>query len=306
VVTYEDSETGERRQDMYTKGKMRFGDSVVTRNYVIVADSGSQSYWKGTPKQYCDALSKMKKKMEEQLASLPAEYRPKPIDNSQVSRQKIGTRSIAGYTATGYDFFVGEIGQGAVWVSSDPALSELISLQNTKNNEYECFDEKMGSDIEDSTLYEKTIKGAFVLKEDWQQVLSVERKNVSSGIFDTPKGYKSFSDYQQFTEYISNNHSRPSSDQFYGSEEYRPSDDYMQADERRQETYRAEDEGADETAPTEQGLSRKMEDNIVAQDAKDIASDSAREARQSTKRGIQKEISKDIQKGVGGFLKKIF
>lgn len=305
VVTYKDSESGEQRQDYYSGDKMKFGESVFADDYIIVADKGSASYWKGTPKQYCNAMSDMKKKLEEQFASLPAQYRPVPISQKKVTSKKIGTKSIAGYSATGYVFLVDGINNGEFWVSSDSALSGLISMKEGKNDNFECFEKMKGMDLEDSTLFRKMEKKSFILEESWQQVVSVKKKKLPRGSFEAPDGYKGFSDFQQYMDYVSKKQSSASSSSspssFYQSEEASQSD-YNQADKRQEESYRAEDE----PEPSEQRSSRKKGDNIIANDAKDIAKDSAREVRQSTKSGIKEEISKDIKKGVGSFLKKIF
>ena len=116
--------------------------------------------------------------MQEQLASLPAQYRPVPISQKKVTRKKIGTRSIAGYSATGYYFFTDGIQNGQFWVSSDSALSGLIALKESKNDDYECFDEMKGMSLEDSALFKKMEEKTFILKESSREVVSVERKSL--------------------------------------------------------------------------------------------------------------------------------
>ncbi|MDX8408180.1 MAG: hypothetical protein R8L58_07335 [Mariprofundaceae bacterium] len=216
VVTYKES-TGmdrfEKGQSFYDGERYNTGDSIYTGRQLIAVDQGSRAYWKGTPEQWCKGLKAQFRKIRAQMGPLYAEhpeYRPVPISQKKVTRKKIGTKSIAGFTATGYMFFVDGIQSGEVWVSSDPGLSELIDLQHSMEN-IKCI-EGVGdhSDLEDSALYKKTVQGRFILEEPQRQVLSVEKKKIPSERFEAPAGYKPFSDYQQFYEYISK-HSESSS-----------------------------------------------------------------------------------------------
>ena len=275
VVTYKDSETGEQKEHYYEKDKANLGGSVFTDNNNIVVDEVSRSYWEGTPRQYCDALKIMEKTMQEQMASLPAQYRPVPISQQKVTRKKIDTRSIAGYSATGYVFFVDGIQSGEFWMSSDSALSGLIALKEAKVDNFDCFNEMEATSLEESALFKKTEKNSFILKEGWREVVSVKRKNLPGSTFEAPNGYKRISDFQQFMDYAKNNQSRsssnPSPSQFYSGEEPMPQDNY-QAEDMPQDNYQEYQEDEDEAA-------RKKE--------------------------VSESISKDIKKGVGGLLKNV-
>jgi len=209
VVTYR-TEAGSRSQEFYEGGKMSSGEAIYTDGHFIVVDRGSRSYWKGTPRQYCDALLSMKKKMEAQMASLPAQFRPKPISQKKVSRKKLGTKSIAGYMSTGYVFFVDGISGDDVWISSASSLSGIIDVERSMAKKMKCFESMDTSSIEGAAIYKRTVEGSFILKGSNRQVVSVEKKAISSGKFNVPGGYKSFSDFKRFTQYASH-HSSASS-----------------------------------------------------------------------------------------------
>lgn len=203
-VTYKDEESGERSKDYYANGKANFGQIVYTGKHLLVVDAGSKAYWKGTPDQYCEALLSQKKKIEAQMASLPAEYRPVPISKKKVTRKKIGTQKIAGYSATGYDFSVDGEPSGKIWVTSDSGLSDIIKSQRAMAKKMKCMDEMDGSSVESSALYKQTTDDAFPMKEDFRQVVSVEKKSVPDKYFSEPAGYRLFSSYDQFMSHLMN------------------------------------------------------------------------------------------------------
>ena len=286
VVTYKDAESGERNLEYYDKGKANFGEVIYTGKHILVvdADAKAKAYWKGTPGQYCDALLGQMKKMEAQMASMPAQYRPVPISKKKVTRKEIGKQKIAGFNATGYDFYVDGNQEERIWISSDSGLTDIINFNKSMSKTMECLDNMDSMSVESSSLYKKTVEGAVVVKESYRQLVSVEKKNVPASHFDAPAGYKSFSDYDQFMNYLMN---RSRSSSRSNPKQSSPS-------------YEAP------TSRSQPETSSQKEDNVVVKDAKDIASDTVDEAHQETKDGIQDEISKDVKKGVKGMLDKLF
>lgn len=300
VVTYSDAESGAQSKEYYQDGKANLGSLIHTGKYFLVVDQDSRAYWKGTPDQYCEVMRAQLQKMKEQMASVPAQYRPVPISQKKVTRKKLGKKSIAGYSATGYEFYVDGNQRGQVWVSSDSGLSDVINFGRSMVKNTECLEGMDSASLDSAALYEKTVRNAFTLKESYRQVVSIDRENVSSDKFQSPDGYASYNDFQKYMDHL-NNQSRSSSS---SSNRTSPPPSYQE------ESIPQESPQMDEVAEVEdvreEESSPKRGDNVVVKDTKDIARDSAKEAHQSTKRGIQKEISKDIQKGVGSFLKKIF
>ncbi len=207
VVTYKDAETSERSQELYDDGKASFGELIVNGKNYFVVDRGAKAYWKGTAQQYCDAL---KAQMQMMQSMMPAQYRQKPISQRKVTRKKLGAKSIAGFSATGWEFQVDGSPEGKIWVSSDSGLSDIIEYERSYAKQMKCFDEMNRMGLEGAKLYKETVAGAFVLKESQRQVVSVERKSISSSQFSAPSGYKGFSDYNKFMDYVGS-HSNASS-----------------------------------------------------------------------------------------------
>lgn len=292
VVTYAEAESGERSQEYYEKGKANFGQLIYTGKHMLVVDPDAKAYWKGTPNQYCEALKAQKKKMEAQMAAMPAQYRPVPISKRKVTRKKIGTQKIAGYSATGYEFYVDGDQEGQVWVSSDSGLSGIIDFERSMAKKMKCFEGLDSASVEGSALYKQTTEGTFTLKESYREVVSVEKKSVPSSHFEAPAGYKSFDDYDKFMNYLMN-HSRSSSRSSSGQSAMP-----YEAPTRQQ--------SSQSTSSTQTGAQSQQKDNVIVKDAKDIASDTVDEAHQETKEGIQDEISKDVKKGVKNMLDKLF
>ncbi len=281
VVTYKDAESGETSQDLYDRGKANFGEMIYTGKHFLVVDRGSKSYWKGTSGQYCQALQAQKKKMEAQMASMPAMYRPVPISKSKVTRKKLGKQSIAGFSATGYEFIVDGSPSGRVWVSSDSGLSSIIDFQRSMEGKMKCFESLDSFGVEGSDIYKKTVKDVFILKEDFRQVVSVDKKSIPADRFKVPAGYKAFNNYEKFMNHLMNNERSGSMG------------------------YSDQSEPIFEM-PAESRTQSKQKDNVIVEDAKDIANDAVEQAHSSTKRGIQDEISEDVEKGVKGLLDKLF
>ena len=292
VVTYKDAESGERNLEYYDKGKANFGEVIYTGKHILVVDADAKAYWKGTPNQYCDALLGQMKKMEAQMASMPAQYRPVPISKKKVTRKEIGKQKIAGFNATGYDFYVDGNQEERIWISSDSGLTDIIKFNKSMSKKMECLDNMDSMSVESSSLYKKTVEGAVVVKESYRQLVSVEKKNVPASHFDAPAGYKSFSDYDQFMNYLMNK-SRSSS----RSAPRQSSPSYEAP------TSRSQPQASSDSNTSTQG---QQKDNVLVKDAKDIAGDTVDEAHQETKDGIQDEISKDVKKGVKGMLDKLF
>ena len=214
VVTYEDAETGEKSHEYFEDARRNAGGQIITANRLISVDPGSKAYWSGKPDQFCKAIKAQMQKMQAATAAMYAthpEYKPIPISRQEVTREKIGTDTIAGFSATGYAFLVDGINSGEVWVSKDPGLSDLISLQTSMakmmENHMRCMKDldDQDSGLQASALYKKTVKNAVILKESYRQVVSIEQKNVPANRFEAPGGYKAFSDYPQFMDYVSNN-----------------------------------------------------------------------------------------------------
>ena len=286
VVTYKDAEAGSYTQEFYDKGKASFGELIVTDNQFLVIDHESQSYWQGTAQQYCAALREQRQKIDQQLASLPAQYKPVPITQKKVTQQEIGAQSIAGFTATGYDFYVDGSQQGQVWVSTDKGLADIIRFEKSQSKKMKCFDELNDMSLEGATLYQQTVKRGFVLKEPHRQVVSVEKKAVPASHFSPPTGYQSFSNYQQYVDFVGG--------RFNDSADSAMSPSEVAASRTRRDTH-AEAQDQDEE-----------EDNIIVNDAKDIGRGAVDEVHDSTKEGIEEEVHKDIKKGVNKMLRKWF
>jgi len=283
VVTYKDVESGEQSHEYYEGNKASLGDLIYNGSDFIVIDRDSQAYWRGSPQQYCNALKAQMQKMQ---SMVPAQYRPKPISQKKVTRNKLGTKSIAGYSSTGWEFFVDGSQSGQVWVSSDSGLSDIIGFEQAQSKKMKCFDEIDSMGVEGSKLYKQTVEGGFILRNSGREVTSVERKSVSSGQFKEPSGLKAFSDYQQFSKYASNHGSSSSSSSM-------PSQSYGMPE---QSSRRSREGGSD----------RRQSENVIEKDAKDIGQGAVDEAHQSTKRGIQDGVSDSIQDGVKGLMDKLF
>ena len=289
VVTYKDAESGEKSQEFYDGRKHSTGELIYTDKYFVAIDRNSKSYWKGTPEQFCKDMDEFRKMMEAQMASMPPEYRPVPMDKRNVMQKKLGSKSIAGFNAKGYVFFADGIQRGEVWVSSDPGLSGIINFEKSLDSsakDMSCFDNMASDSLDGASLYKKTVENQFILKEPGRQVVSVEKKVVSPAHFNVPSGYKSFNDYQKFMNHIGNA-SNSSSDAYY--EQTEPS--YDESENRLQ-------------AATSK--SKNKSDNVIVKDAKDISEGAVDEAHREMKDGIQKEISDDIKKGVKGLLDSFF
>ena len=303
VVTYKDAEAGSYTQEFYDKGKASFGELIVTDNQFLVIDHESQSYWQGTAQQYCAALREQRQKIDQQLASLPAQYKPVPITQKKVTQQEIGAQSIAGFTATGYDFYVDGSQQGQVWVSTDKGLADIIRFEKSQSKKMKCFDElnDMSLEGEHLTPISRAYPGAFaeyiaiprcgvergfVLKEPHRQVVWVEKKAVPASHFSPPTGYQSFSNYQQYVDFVGG--------RFNDSADSAMSPSEVAASRTRRDTH-AEAQDQDEE-----------EDNIIVNDAKDIGRGAVDEVHDSTKEGIEEEVHKDIKKGVNKMLRKWF
>ena len=210
VVTYSDADTGSKNQVFFEGRNMSAEDMIYKDGDMIAVDRGSRAYWKGTPQQYCGVMNAINKKLKAQMASLPAQFQPKPISKSKVTRKKLGTKSIASFSATGYTFFVDGHSSKQIWVSSDSGLSRVINFGRSMEKKMKCLDHMGLSGLEDTAIYKRTVEDAFILKDSNQQVVSVEEKSISSDRFNAPRGYKSFSDFKSFTQHISN-HSSSSS-----------------------------------------------------------------------------------------------
>lgn len=206
VVIYKNAQ-GAKSQEYYDRGKINAEGLIYAGGSVITVDEDSRAYWKGTLQQFCHAF---KAQMQQIQSMIPAQYRPKPISQRKVTRKGIGSKSIAGFSAKGYEFYVDDSQEEQIWVSSDSGLSGLIDMKNSMSKKMRCLDDMNKAELEDSTLYKKTTKGKFVLKDSSREVVSVEEKQVPASHFEAPAGYKSFSNYQQFMDYISN-HSKSSS-----------------------------------------------------------------------------------------------
>ncbi|MDQ7012114.1 MAG: hypothetical protein Q9M29_09855 [Mariprofundaceae bacterium] len=204
IVVTSEHESGigkmERSQAYYEGNKSRHDDFIFLGREIITIDNGAKAYWQGSPEQFC----KVMKKLADAISALvPPQYRSKPISQRKVTRRKIGTRSIAGFTATGYQFFVDGESDKEVWVSDDAGLSELIrSLEAAEKEVKKIPACKGGSSLQDSKLYRETVKGRFVLDDGHEKVVKVEKKRISASVFSAPKGYRKFTDYEQFTEYV--------------------------------------------------------------------------------------------------------
>lgn len=284
VVTYSDAESGAQSKEYYQDGKANLGELIYTGKHFLVVDQDSRAYWKGTSQQYCESLRSQRQQLMAQMASIPAQYRPVPISQKKVTRRKVGTKSIAGYSATGYEFSVdGSLQGGQVWVSSDSGLSGVIDFERSMSKTMECFEGMDSASLDGAALYKQTIKKRFILKESYREVVSVEKKSVSAGSFVAPSGYASFSDYQKFMDHISNE-LRSSSPSSYSSE-YMPQGMPQMDEVAEQESFG--NGGGDSWS-------------------NDSARDSARDEQQPTEREVSEGISKDIKKGIGGFLKKIW
>jgi len=296
IVNYADSESGEQSTEYYQDGKANFGSLIYDgRNFILISHQ-SESYWQGSPDKYCNALRMQKKRMESQYAMMPEQYRPKPLSSKKVTRKKIASETIAGFKSTGYDFFVDGLPQGRVWVSKDSRLSHLINFGKGLSGDMKCFEDMDATTIEGTQLYRNTVKNAFIMKEPHRHVVSVDKQDVSAGIFAAPKRYKSFRNFQEHLDYM-NNQSKKSS-----SNSSTPTD---QADDMLRNEYQGNTAEGRVNEP-EKKTSKKKNDNVIVKDAKEIADDSVDEAHQSTKRGIKKEVSKDINTGVNKLLKKLF
>lgn len=201
VVTYENFETGERSQEYYEADRANFDGLIYSGDLFIVVDRNARAYWMGPPERYCNSLKTQLMRMQ---SMIPAQFREKPISQRDVTRNRLGTKSIAGFSATGWDFFIDGNQEERVWISSDSGLSEIIEYERSYSKNMKCFEEMESDSLEGSKLYKQTVEGAFILGESYRQVVSVERKSVNSSHFGAPEGYKAFSDYDEFVRHVDN------------------------------------------------------------------------------------------------------
>ncbi len=226
VVTYEDenADGGKEQSVSYYDGDRFRSDSgqgitIYSGDTISMADTVARAYWKGTPEGRCRAQRKM---MEEINAMMPAQFRDKfrdkPISQRKVTRKKLGTRKIAGFTATGYQFYVdGKPTMGGeIWVSSEGVLSRLARPRHIGD----CEMGEAATGVSGSKLFRRTMRNAFVLRSStgtavlrsskgiaserklWSTVVSVKEASIPSSKFNMPPGYKGFTDYKQFMEYV--------------------------------------------------------------------------------------------------------
>ncbi len=208
VVNYKANYGEEKNQEFYDDGKVNIEDTMIySGTNVLAVNRDSRAYWKGSSQQFCDAFKAYFQKMQ---SMIPAQYKPVPISKKKVRRKKIGTKSIAGFSATGYNFVVDGVQEAKVWVSSDSGLSGIIDVERTLSKRMKCLEGTDSSGVERSKLYKQTVEGAFILADSNRQVVSIKRKSIPSGRFKAPVGYKHFSNYQKFVDYT-NNHSKSSS-----------------------------------------------------------------------------------------------
>ena len=291
LVTYNEVESGKQSYEYFENSKAKFWSEsegmIKNGENLILVNDGSRSYWEGTPQKYCDALKAWTKRIQAQMGPLAAKYKPVPISQKKVTRKRVGSRSIAGFSATGYEFYVDDVQEGQIWVSSDPGLSDVIGHMQSQLKKMECLEGLDSSSLEASKLYKQTVKDGIILDDSYRQVASIEKKTISASQFDTPEGYKAFLDYDQFVEYASS-HSDSSS--MSSSDSPATQFDIPERDSSRE---------------IEQESSEDIGDNVVVNDAEEIGRDAVDEAHQSTKQGIHKGISKDIQKGVRGLMDKL-
>lgn len=277
VVTYAETETGEETKEYYQDGKANFGALIYDGRDFMLINHESQGYWQGSPDQYCNAVKRQSQLMEQQLASLPEQYRPKAMGSKKITRQKVGTEIIAGFKASGYDFYVDGARQGRIWVSNDSGLGELIRFENNQQGKMNCFAEMESMSLEGTKVYKETVRNGFVLKESYRAVVSVKRATVSGDHFKSPAGYRAFTDYQQFMNHATSQaRSAPSSapSPFYQDEETAQGDNRQDG----VDSYRA-------AQPERGGAVNQARAEPPARN---------------------KNIPRDIQEEVGGFLKKIF
>lgn len=287
VLTYADAESGEQTQELYERGKANLGEMIYNGKHFLVVDQESVSYWKGTPEQYCKAMRTQQQTMEAQMASMPPQYRPVPMSTKKVTRKKIGTQSIAGYSATGYEFYVDGSQASQVWVSSDSDFSDIIDFEKSMLEKVKCLDDIDSSSLESTDIYTKTVEGTVILKESYRELESAEKKRIAASLFEAPSGYKAFTDFQLFMGHIIKQ-SRSSS----GSSSFD-----METSQPQWESQYEQDD---------QGEHQAREDNVIVKDAKEITGDVADEAHESTKRGVKDELSKDVKKGVKSLLDSFF
>lgn len=287
VITYKDAQSGETRQEYYQGGMADFDQMIYTGHDLISIDSKSKSYWQGTPTQYCQGLRAQYQKMQAQLASMPAQYRPKPISQRKVTRKKLGVKTIAGFKATGYRFYVDGSEEDEVWVSSDAKLSEIIEFRRAAWKKMSCLDDIDSIGLENAKVYKNTTDDTVVLKESFQEVVKVEQQKVPTSRFKVPAGYRKFADYQQFVNHAAG--------QSTSTSQTMPS--FEMPDMQRNAETRPE--------PKHQKAERK-EESVIEKDAKEIGQGAVEEARQSTKQGIQEGMSEEIQEGVKNLMNKLF
>ncbi len=204
VVTSEQRDFRDRMtqsREYYGNGRYRGDGTILSGGGMTIMDEKAGAYWQGAPERFCEAVKKMKAAME---SLVPAEYREKPISQRKVTRRKIGTKTIAGFAATGYEFFVdGRPSGGKVWVSDAAGLSDLIAARRSIEKEFECkgMDED-STNVQASELYKKTVEGKIVLDDGFRKVVSVEKKSIPVSVFSPPSGYRRFSSYEDFMEYV--------------------------------------------------------------------------------------------------------
>lgn len=185
----------------YEQARFR-GEGILIKGQQIIAyEDGARAFWEPKSKEsYCHGLLAVQ--MAVQLM-MPPELL-KPINRRKVTRKELGSKTIGGFKAVGYQFFVDGEPAGNVWVSDDQKLADLSNLQESFEAITRCdLPDNLKTDLTDSRVYRETVKGRVVLEDDEKRLSRIETRDIPDKVFEMPEGYRKFVDGDLFMRYVS-------------------------------------------------------------------------------------------------------
>ena len=181
----------------------------------IMINENDMVYAKGTTEDFCNAMKSMQEDMNKQMPpeqqkmmeQMIADEKAKPAP--EVTIQKSGGESIAGYNTTKYSISVnGELFEEK-WISSDASLKSLIEVLNKTvdmtlkvagcsvpdesflKNAPEFSKEYL--EVERAGIELRSIRYEYGSAEPETDILSIEREDISSDEFEVPEDYSEIS-----------------------------------------------------------------------------------------------------------------
>ena len=224
VVTYQGLSSGKTEQLLIQNGKLARQDTIIKQGTVILIDHASKSYWQGTADAICSWTKQMVAQMSAQMPASMKQQVAKARAGA-ITREDLGSTTIAGYQASGYRFLMDGRPASEVWVSKDPKPAGLVSetqqAMACANQVSGCMSSplaQLGVDLRGTKAYQEVISGAFIMKEPtgvhmsmsttgkggvefrFNTVASIEQKDIADSAFEVPAGYQAVADFGALME----------------------------------------------------------------------------------------------------------